>query len=94
MTIVINYFSEPNHQRAASNRKYYEQQIAENEALRFKRGDDGSEKQYEPQDEEIKNERNPDSYKSSLEFSNYEAMCRGETVFVSLINGYKCVLIV
>ena len=82
---VFAFIVEPTHQRALSNKRYYKEQLAEKESLRFKRGDDGSEKQYVPETEELKNERTTDEYRKSKEFGNYEAMCRGEDVFVSVL---------
>jgi len=65
---------EPGHQRALNNKKYYEQVLEEAEAERRK-GDEGD---LPVQEEEFKNERILDDYRSSMEFATYEALCRNE----------------
>lgn len=65
---------EPDHSRAEQNKYFYEKIIQEEEQNSRKRGDDGQ----VPASNEFVNKRQLDEYRTSEEFSNYEALCRGE----------------
>ena len=72
---LFDVFSEPDHSRASSNKYFYEQIIDEEDKNSKKRGDDAP--------APFKNKRQLDEYRTSDEFTNYEALCRGEDVKVS-----------
>ncbi|XP_041364438.1 prolyl 4-hydroxylase subunit alpha-1-like [Gigantopelta aegis] len=62
---------DPNHERAKNNKLYYERMILDEERREGKRGDE---------EIPIKNERQVDDYRKSVEFTSYEALCRGEDI--------------
>ncbi|KAJ8318338.1 hypothetical protein KUTeg_003429 [Tegillarca granosa] len=66
----------PNHERAKSNKGYYEKMIEEEEQKAKKRGDDGMEP--EKKDKTIINNPKQDDYHQTEEFLTYEKLCRGE----------------
>ena len=69
--------SEPNHERALSNERYYEQTLAEQQQQQQQpcSGDEDA-------DDEPVNPRPSDTYKASDEFQIYERLCRGEQTHV------------
>ena len=72
--------TEPDHDRAQNNLRYYNQ-ILEQQASERGKGDDGDAPAAAAQ-EEFKNKRIMDEYRQSQEFAAYEALCRGEDVIV------------
>ena len=62
---------EPDHSRALNNKLHYETSLAQSQDV-----DNATE-------EDIKNELVRDGWRSSLGFSNYEKLCRGEDTVVS-----------
>ena len=81
MKLKLFSFSEPDHSRAEQNKYFYEKIIQEEEQNSRKRGDDGQ--AYQPKDQ-FTNKRQLDEYRTSEEFANYEALCRGEETKVSV----------
>jgi len=70
--------SEPNHERAISNERYYEQTLAEQQQQHQQQPCSGD----EDADDEPVNPRPSDTYKASDEFQIYERLCRGEQTHV------------
>ena len=70
-----NCFAEPDHSRAVSNKYFYEKIIEDEDKNSKKRGDDSP--------APFSNKRPLDEYRTSKEFSDYEALCRGEELMVS-----------
>ena len=68
--------TDPSHERAQNNKRYYEQTIEEEDKKRSNRGDNG--------EEVVDNELNEFDYRKSSEFHRYEALCRGEDVMVGI----------
>jgi hypothetical protein len=70
--------AEPDHERAQRNKMYYEQMLRQEEAVM---GNVAQQNQAPPP---LKNERPRDAYRSSQGFHNYERLCRGEEIRVTL----------
>ena len=74
--------SEPNHERAASNLRYYEQQLATETAQQQQQQQQPGCSEDDDADDMPVNERPVNTYKGSAEFQLYERLCRGEQTHV------------